>query len=559
MSEASHAFGKSRNTSYLLIFFSTVMMCLGSANAAEPELKLNPNSLDLLRHELGFERARQKIQGHLYAPDAKQRKLRVAVLDKGFRDWESRRGLSLPKRTRYIQGPIKALNASTHGTLMAEILTSLVVGAEWQNPNYQQVPFDLYLINVAGFSNFKAAVQTVITEKVDIVLYSEVWELGGNGDGKGFINAEVSKAVDAGVIWVNAAGNFNGRTYDSEIYVGDDNLVELPDANNALKVVCDPPRGESECTLKATLTWNAFSEDSNKGTAKDLDLGLFDENLKPVTIARLKQVDIDGEAPAGESKYPREALGASVKKGDYYLRVRTKQRKWTAEDRLRILVDGDSITVPSGSKTESLQNPADHAKVITVGGSDAVRSSVSKALRKPELTVRTSVLEKLGKEFRGSSNGAAIVAAGLVLLKYENRDLGRDQLLAKVSGGVMKSGEASWGWQQLNLMPPPGCLQALDKKTGIAQIDRVLKNGGRWVETPLGPKILVQGPVTDIAPGISMNSPQESLWVGDRGYLVLPRGQWTRDLSSSVEVLQRPQGTSLCHESGSLRAFRLIE
>lgn len=525
--------------------------------AAEPQMKLNPNSLDLLRNELGFEPLRQRIQGQLWGEDAKSRRLRVAVLDKGFRDWESRRGKSLPQRTRYVEGPIRAMNASPHGTLMAEIMTSLVAGAEWNRPDYRNLPFDLYLINVAGFSNLKAAVQTVIDEKVDIVLYAEVWELGGNGDGRGFINAEVTKATDAGVLWINAAGNFNGRAYDAGIEVGDDNLVELPDENNALKITCAPPQGEEDCLVKVTLTWNSFQDDSAKGTTKDLDLGIFDDKLKPVQISRLKQVDVPGEAGAGESKYPREALAANLKKGDYYLRVRSLQRGWTAEDRLRILVDGDSVTMPSGSVTESLQNPADHPAVVTVGGADAVRSSVSVRLQKPELVVRSSVMERLGKEFRGSSNAAAIVAAGAILMKYQNRDLDREDFLARVSGEGAPVGEAAWGWESLGLIAPPGCLQARDQRTGIADIDRVLAEGGRWVETPLGPKILVARELSGLRPGLSVNAPQEALWVGDRGYQRRARGQWDASLGRSVEVLQRPRGTRLCNEDASLRSFRL--
>lgn len=525
--------------------------------APEPQMKLNPNSLDLLRNELGFEAARARIQGYLWGTEAKSRRLRVAVLDKGFRDWESRRGVSLPKRTRYIQGPIKAMNASPHGTLMAEIMTSLVVGAEWNRPDYVNIPFDLYLINVAGFSNFKAAVQTIVDEKIDIVLYAEVWELGGNGDGRGFINAEVTKATDAGALWINASGNFNGRAYDSGIEVGEKNLVELPDENNALKVVCEPPRGESECLVKITLTWNAFQDDSTKGTTKDLDLGLFDDKLKTVQVSRLKQVDVPGEAGAGESKYPRETIAANLKKGDYYIRVRSLQTDWTADDRLRILVDGDSVSLPSGSVTESLQNPADHPAVITVGGADAVRSSVSMQLMKPELTVRSSAMEKLGKEFRGSSNAAAIVAAGAILLKYEERSMDREEFLRRASGSASPVGEAAWGWESLGLMTPPGCLQAVEKTTGIREIDQVLKTGGRWVETPLGPKILVARELSSLRPGLAVNAPQQALWVGNRGYLLKNRGEWDPSMSQSVEVIQRPRGTSLCNEDSSFRAFRL--
>lgn len=544
----SASFAKAADTAAVII--------TDKENVAEPELRLNPNSLDLIRTDLGFETVRARVQHELWQPDSENRILKVAILDKGFRDWEARKGISLPKNTRFFPGPFQTANASPHGTLMAEIMTSMVAGPEWANPNMIKLPFELLLINVAGFTNFRAAIQTLIDEKVDIVLYSEVWELGGNGDGGGFINREVSKALDNGVIWINAAGNFNGRSFETPVKIGEKNLAQLPDEKSSLKVVCEPPKGETECLMKATLTWNDFQDDWNKGTLKDLDLALYDSKFKVLQASILKQVDKEGDAGVGETKYPREALASSLKKGTYYLRARSRSSNWTENDRLRLLVDGDSLSVPSASRTESLQNPADNARVITIGGADAERSSVSRKLAKPELIIRSSVMEKLGKEFRGSSNAAAIAAAGAILVKYENSDLDRDSLLENMSG-TTSYGEASWGWNALGLAAPMECVQAVDKQTGVAAIDKVLNDGGHWVETPLGPKILVDVAVTELGSKLSIDAPKQSLWVSEEGFKVISRGQWTPEMSNSVEVLQRPQGTSLCNESGGQTLFQI--
>lgn len=525
-----------------------------------PEVKLNPNSLDLLRKQVGFEAYRANMQAILAGAPPTQRKIKVAILDKGFSDWESRQGRTLPRHTKYYPGPQPSQNVSPHGTLMGEIVTSLVAGAEWQAPNMDAVPFDLYLINVGGFTNFRAAIQTVLDEKIDVVLYSEIWELGGNGDGRGFINLEVTKAVQAGVLWINASGNFNGRVWNGPIqFAGDqanDDLVTLPDSGRSLQIVCQPPQGETDCLMKITLSWNDFQDDWQRGTLKDLDLALADSDRKPVQISRQKQVDIDGEAGMGESKYPRETVAAQVKAGTYSLFVRSKQRNWNENDRIRILIDGDSLYFPRGSNFESLQNPADNSQVITVGGSDSVRSSVSLSLQKPELVVRSSMMERFGKEFRGSSNAAAVVAAGIVLLKFENPSLNREQAIRALSADVFR-GESEWGWGQLGLMDPPGCLATRATPTGILAIDQILAGGGRWVETPLGPKILIGHPVAELKPGLSVDPRAQSLWIGDKGFVALPRGEWSSDLAQSVEVLQRPQGTELCEEYWAPRQFRL--
>lgn len=578
------AFHQETSSRLWITIFSAVLIVSGAANAADtappvkakplpvekvepapvkddgPKVYLNPNSLDAIRQTLGFEKLRAHMNRKLWAPGSNRPNLKVAILDRGFKDWEERRGKTLPKRTRYIAGPLATPNVVPHGTLMGEILTSMVAGPEWETPNMAKLPFDLYLINASGFSNFKAAVQTVIDEQVDIVLYSEVWELGGNWDGQGFINAEVSKAIEAGVLWVNAAGNFSGRAFDSQIVVLDNDVVELPGENNSVQLICEPFQGETECPIKATLAWNDFKDDSSKGTEKDLDLGLFNSKFKPVQLSKQKQVDIEGEVKDGEmtTKYPRESIVANLKKGTYYLRVRSKQRDWTSKDRLRILVDGDAIRMPLGSYRESLQNPADHPGVVTVGASDSERSSVSVELAKPELVVRSSATERFGKEFRGSSNAAAIVAAGAILMKYLDPEMGRREFLARVSAGDFMIGQATYGWQDLGMQSPPMCFPLAQIRTGIKAIDQILQAGGTWIQTPMGPKILINSPVSVLHADVT-DQIQQSLWVGERGLQVMPRGQvGTPELANSVEVMQRPQGTAICGETSATKFFSLI-
>lgn len=396
------------------------------------EFRLNPNSIDQYRTSFGIADLRQTAQQDLRSGG--RRKVRVAILDKGFLGWNERIGETLPKRTRHIPGPLKNDETTAHGSLMAEIVTSMVLGSERESKITDPLPMELLLYNVAGFSNFKAAIDDLIKRKVDLVLYSEVWELGGNYDGAGFINKEVNRATDAGVIWINAAGNFGGRTYNSPIVVGDRKLVDLPDERSSLELTCDPPNGEDVCPVKVTLTWNDFKNDASKGTIKDLDLALFDEDFKKVQVSMLKQVDIKGEAGPKESKYPREAITAELKKGTYYLWARARSQNWQESDRMRILVDGDFVTLNHGDKEESLQNPADNASVITVGASDTDRSSASKVLSKPELMAPSNVMEYYGRQFRGSSNSAALVMGKAVLLKYMNPEMNRQDMIQALMG-----------------------------------------------------------------------------------------------------------------------------
>jgi hypothetical protein len=85
---------------------------------------------------------------------------------------------------------------------MAQIVWAMT-GKHAEGPKF-------FLLNTNGLSNLKAAVEHAIQQKVDLILYSQVWPFGGNFDGTGFLNEQVNRATKEGIIWINAAGN-NGN------------------------------------------------------------------------------------------------------------------------------------------------------------------------------------------------------------------------------------------------------------------------------------------------------------------------------------------------------------
>lgn len=422
----------------LILLFVSMALPFGGALAdnqktqgSSPEVVLKAESLDQYRNQLGFTAWRRLSDSG--------RTVKIAVLDKGFQGWKEQLGISLPESTSFVAGPVApAADAveTPHGRLMAEILTSLLWGAPSTGKYKVAPPFELTLYNVAGYTNFKAAVDDLISRKFDIVLYSEVWELGGNSDGKGFINKEVSRAIDAGVLWINAAGNFSGRTYNGGIQIGADDWLKLPDQNSAIAINCRPTNGAENCPLRLVLTWNDFKSDTELGTDKDLDLVLMDDLLNVKMVSQLKQTSAAGEAQAGESKYPREALSIEIPKGKYFVKVKARSKEWKSSDRIRITVDGDFLDMPKGEKNETLLNPADNVNAVTVGAWDSDRSSRSYKRMKPEILAPSSVKDQKGNEFRGSSNAAAIVAAAAVLLKSQYPAMNRSGFLRSIGGAL---------------------------------------------------------------------------------------------------------------------------
>lgn len=512
-----------------ILVFLILTLGLTTAFAAKPF-----SNTDGLKSSLGF--------SSFYSSQNPGRRLRVAVLDKGFFGYEKELGRSLPVGTRYVAGPVaNPQNLKVvHGLKMAQILVSMMTD---DMKATQWMP-ELTLYNVFGFSNFKAAIDDVIARQFDLVLYSEVWEYGGNHDGGGFINAEVNRATRAGIIWVNAAGNFALTTYNGPLTTVGDNWVQLPDQNNALAVRCQAAAGK-KCSAKIVLSWNDFKDDVEEGTSKDLDLALTDDLLNVIQNSALRQSTDRNEGRPGYSKYPREIISADLAPGLYFLRVKNRSLNFTYHDQIRITVDGDGLVMPSHSRGESILNPADNPTVITVGANDSERSSTSFYQDKPDLLAPSSLKLADGTEYRGSSNSAAIVAAGLGILKSREPRMTRKDLLDAVS--------SKHNWEQmglsLNLLgfgpTGPNCFIDVTYNPQPPQIREALSKGGVTVQTTAGVRVMTPFDPIRLAPQLRRNLLNDMI-------VALPQGGYAiyarRGLipAGAVEIFQRPLEAGLC-------------
>ena len=502
-------------------------------------------NLENYKESLGFNK--------IYQNESPSRRLKVAVLDKGFYGYKEQIGVTLPANTRYIPGPVAepADNKVDHGLRMAQILIGMLTDdlqhADW-------VP-EFALYNVFGYSNFKAAIDDVIAKKYDVVLYSEVWEYGGNSDGKGFINREVSRATKAGIIWVNAAGNFGQTTYNSVVQTVNDSLVRLPDRNNALELRCESTKS-GKCPVKIVLSWNDFKDDVELGTDKDLDIALTDDFLNVIQSSSLKQSADAKEERPGFSKYPREIITAELTPGTYYLRVKNRSNNFGSKDRLRITVDGDGVKMPSHTNDNTLLNPADNASVITVGASDSDRSSSAAGLKKPDLFAPSSlILAGTNEEFRGSSNSAAIVAAGVAMVKGIDPSMNRTAVLKRIArGGSANNGDWNQtglsltvlGFSPANLSP---CFEEVAFNPAPAYVTDILARGGVPVRTTFGIRIMVPfDPITIERYLMRTYFNDMIVALPQGGYTVYPRQAMIPQ--GAVEIFQRPIESGLCRPTG---------
>lgn len=526
---------------FLVLFFSQLTF----ANGSDFPFK----NIQQIRDQLGF------TQKYTYSPN---RQLRIAVLDKGFLGYESEIGKSLPYNTQYIAGPITPPDdlKVDHGLKMAQILTSLLTN------DLQSVIWlpQLYLYNVYGFTNFKTAIEDLINKNVDIVLYSEVWEYGGNNDGAGFINNEINKALNKQILWINAAGNFRLTTFNGKLTNGTDNWVALPDQNQALKIQCQPTSNQSNCNVKIVLSWNDFKNDVNIGTDKDLDLALTDDFLNIIQTSELKQSTDPQEVRPGYSKYPREIITAQLASGTYFIRVKNRSLNFGSTDSLRITVDGENIVMPSHDANENILNPADNANVITVGASDSDRSSVSLHLNKPDLVAPSSIILTSGDEMRGSSNAAAIVAAGVAITKGLFPQLNKTQIVSQISQPGSSWNQPGLSLQALGFSPTgPGCFYEAQLPNLPNYMTDILNQEGVMVITSAGYRIMTPFDPITLAPNLRRTQWNDLVLATPNGIQIYPR--WAIVPNGYIEVFQRPMEAGLCyppHNSQSnFRKFHL--
>jgi hypothetical protein len=305
---------------------------------------------------------------------------------------------------------------------------------QW-SPQSQHPRIKLY--NANGFSNFTAAVDQAIADRVDMILYSQVWEFGGNFDGGGFINSAVNKATDAGILWINAAGNYAASSWQDDIRYNANGVVELPFKQQYVRLVVN----DADTNVKITLAWNDFADTKDWRTPRDLDLLLLDSSEREIAASRLIQDGRDHGNDKLYSSHARESISTQLQPGIYVLKVVAQSRNFDAQSRFRLAANGANIAFIDQAPEASVMIPADNPSVLTVGSSDDDNSSAGPTqggLHKPELVAPSLIEVEGGLTFQGSSTAAAVTAAALAV--YQDAcgfRMNRDSLSAKILTGVI--------------------------------------------------------------------------------------------------------------------------
>jgi hypothetical protein len=406
-----------------------------------------------------------------YADASRIGQVKVAVLDYGF-DGVGQGRPYLPEDTVVVEHydpdfvrrfglgdpdyrkPFEPFNR--HGRVMAQIVWA-VTGAHPRGPKF-------YLLNASGPTMLRRAVRYAIEQRVDVILFCGSFEGGGNGDGRGPINRIVADALAAGILWINAAGNYGHRVYNGPVrLLGNDEYLRLRSGSDVASLRFRNHLDEN--TVTVTLTWNDYREEEDAGTDKDLDLYVEDWAGRRIAAGEKTQVSGNRVSRPDESRNPRERvvltnLAASPEvpsDPDYTYRIRIKAKRgvFSAADRVRVLLtasreaflpaggDGPRAAVEflDASGEGELYPPADNPLVLTVGDTDPTSSVGPTADRriKPDVVLEDSrAFFTDGEISAGSSNAAAYVAGVVTVLKAaEPRLRPRDLLLLAQQGDTL--------------------------------------------------------------------------------------------------------------------------
>jgi hypothetical protein len=358
----------------------------------------------------------------------------IAIFDNGFGGLKLAVGKRLPANLAVEKPAIENESKTPHGTVLAQIIFAMTSGSPKWTPESRHPKLKLY--NTNGFSNLVAAVDKAIADRVDTIVYSQVWEFGGNFDGRGFINAAVNKATSAGILWINAAGNYAASSWQGKLVTNADGSAALPYLSKYVRLVVKDPSTK----VKISLSWNDFTDDRAWKTPRDLDLSLLDSNLKLIIASKRIQDGLAHDNSPDYSAHAYEVISTTLQPGTYLIMVDVKSKNFDSSSSIRLSADGQNISFTDVAADASVMIPADNSSVLTVGASDFSSSAYGTILggkHKPEVSAPSVIEFETGFSLAGSSTAAAVAAAALTIYQEACGKMPRSTIVEKIQSGAL--------------------------------------------------------------------------------------------------------------------------
>ncbi|MBI4284933.1 MAG: S8 family serine peptidase [Chloroflexi bacterium] len=351
---------------------------------------------------------------------------KVGILDVGFAGYESLLGTELPANPIiYWSSTIGGPGVSKHGTGIAEIIYDVAPEAQ------------VYLVNFYSEVEWSGAVDWLIGQGVNVISSSIIFPNSGPGNGTGFINDAVLRARNAGVLFVQAAGNYADGHWSGTWLDGDgDSFQDFIASPRDEFLTVSAVAGEE---IRVYLRWN----DPWGGSANDYDLHLYWKSTGAFLAT-------SGSVQNGND-YPREAVSYIAPwTGDYGIAIKRYAGGGVASFHVLSSTHEFNYLVASGSLGGS---PADSRDALTVG---AVPWSNPQKLEpfssqgptddgrvKPDLVAPDGVTSvAYGRSFYGTSAATPHTAAAALLVKGRFPQYTPAQVQAYLEGRAVDLGAA---------------------------------------------------------------------------------------------------------------------
>ncbi|HSH28860.1 MAG TPA: S8 family serine peptidase [Thiohalobacter sp.] len=340
--------------------------------------------------------------------------VRVGVIDLGFGGVaDAQVSGDLPAGLSLLDYTGNGTGGINHGTQVAEIVHDMAPGA------------DLYLARIGTSLELAQAVDDMIAAGVDVIVHSVAWFGAAFYDGTGPLCDITASAAQAGMLWVNSAGNHRRKHYLAMFSDGDGDMRHDFAAANSNTITLTAGQ-----RVSLVLNWDAYP-----ATSIDYNLYLYDGDPGAG----------GGEVARSDARQfnspPYEAITyTAVAAGTYHIVIQ-KQRKSTPDVPFTLFVANGPV--PDTYHTAaSLTQPADCSSVIAVAATDlddgpesfSSEGPTTDGRWKPDIAAPNRVTTSLSTSFAGTSAAAPHVGGALALLKGAHSELSisevRDLLLA---------------------------------------------------------------------------------------------------------------------------------